>query len=139
MQLGEPGKIQSVINVTPLVDVVLVLLIIFMVVAPQMRPGPEVSLPTTKKPAEQGDVRDRILVTIDQHGAMWIDDKPVEAEQFGENLRAAGAGKNTRVVIQGDSRLHFGEVRAAMLAIQQAGFQGVGLIAKPAGKAAGGD
>src|SRR5687767_7653793 len=140
MQGGEPGKMQSAINVTPLVDVVLVLLIIFMVVAPNMRPGPEVDLPTTEEPREQGDARDRILVTIDEKGALWIDDKPFAAESFGEGLRAAaGAARNSRVVIQGDARLQFGEVRHAMLAIEEAGFKGVGLIAKRAGAAAKGD
>ncbi|HEY3175409.1 MAG TPA: biopolymer transporter ExbD [Candidatus Polarisedimenticolia bacterium] len=137
MRLGEPAKMQSTINVTPLVDVVLVLLIIFMVVAPQMRPGPEVNLPTTEKPREQGDARDRILVTIDQVGGLWIEDQPVAIEDFGEGLRtAAGAKSITKVVIQGDARLHFGEVRQAMLAIEEAGFSGVALIAKPAGATA---
>ena len=52
MRLGEPGRMQATINITPLVDVVLVLLIIFMVMAPQMRTGPEVDLPDTAKPGE---------------------------------------------------------------------------------------
>jgi biopolymer transport protein TolR len=137
MRFGEPAKMQSAINVTPLVDVVLVLLIIFMVVAPQMRPGPEVDLPTTAKPREQGDARDRILVTIDEIGGLWIEDKPVAAEDFGESLRtAAGAKSITKVVIQGDARLRFGEVRQTMLAIEEAGFNGVALIAKRAGATA---
>ena len=138
MRLGEPAKMQSAINVTPLVDVVLVLLIIFMVVAPQMRPGPDVDLPTTAKPLEQGDARDRILVTIDQNGGLWIDDQPVAADQFGADLRtAAGAKSITKVVIQGDARLRFGDVRQAMNAIEDAGFNGVALIAKKAAAAAG--
>ena len=137
MRLGEPAKMQSAINVTPLVDVVLVLLIIFMVVAPQMRPGPDVNLPTTAKPREQGDARDRILVTIDEHGSLWIEDQPVAAERLGEGLRAASGTKpSTKVVIQGDARLRFGEVRQTMLAIEEAGFKGVALIAKHAGEAA---
>ena len=131
MQLGEPAKMQSSINVTPLVDVVLVLLIIFMVVAPQMRPGPEVDVPTTAKPREQGDARDRILVTIDQDGGLWIDDQAVPVGQFGADLRAAASAKSiSKVVVQGDARLRFGEVRQAMLAIEDAGFNGVALIAK---------
>ena len=134
MRVGEPAKMQSAINVTPLVDVVLVLLIIFMVVAPQMRPGPEVNLPTTANPREQGDARDRILVTIDEVGGLWIEDQPVAAEDFGEGLRtAAGAKSITKVVIKGDARLRFGEVRQTMLAIEEAGFNGVALIAKRAG------
>ena len=140
MRLGEPAKMQSAINVTPLVDVVLVLLIIFMVVAPQLRTGPEVSLPDTAKPREQGDERGRILVTIDDAGELWIEDQPVAAGRLGEDLRAAvGAEPDPKVVIRGDARLRFREIRQAMIAIEQAGFHGVGLIAKPAGAAARGD
>jgi biopolymer transport protein TolR len=139
MQLGEPSKMQAAINITPLVDVVLVLLIIFMVVAPQMRKGPDVHLPDTTKPTDQGDERGRILVTIDDHGALWIDDQPVTAEHLGDELRAAAAARaeaepeaDVKVVIRGDARLQFGEVRQAMLAIEQTGAHGVGLIAKRA-------
>jgi biopolymer transport protein TolR len=134
MRLGEPSRLQSSINITPLVDVVLVLLIIFMVMAPQMRNGPEVALPHTSKPSEQGDERGRILVSIDQAGALWINDRQVSAEQLGDGLRAAaGSEADPRVVIRGDATLNFRQVREAMLAIEQAGFRGVGLIAKPAG------
>jgi biopolymer transport protein TolR len=134
MSLGEPVKIRSAINVTPLVDVVLVLLIIFMVMAPHMRKGtgPEINLPATEKPREQGSGT-RILVTIDERGVLWIEDKPVAAERFGEGLHAAaGAETHPKVVLQGDARLPFGEVRQTMLAIEQAGFPGVALIAERA-------
>ena len=134
MRLGESGKMQASINITPLVDVVLVLLIIFMVMAPQMRRGPDVNLPNTTKPNSQGDERGRILVSIDEAGGMWINDQPVAAEHFGEALNAAvGTEQNPSVVIRGDAKLHFVQVREAMLAIEQAGFRGVGLIAKRAG------
>jgi biopolymer transport protein ExbD len=132
---------KAVINITPLVDVVLVLLIIFMVMAPQMmRKGPDVDLPGTKKPSEQGDERGRILVSVDTAGGLWIDDQQVAAERFGDSLRAAaGTDPNPKVVLRGDARLHFREVRQAMVAIEQAGFSGVGLIAKSAGTKAQGD
>jgi len=134
MRLGEPAKLQSSINITPLVDVVLVLLIIFMVMAPQMRRGPDVDLPDTAKPASQGDERGRILVSIDDAGRLWIDEEQVTPENFGEALRAAvGDEPEPKVVLRGDSRLNFQAVRQAMVAIDQAGFQGVGLIAKRAG------
>ena len=133
MRLGEPSKMQAAINITPLVDVVLVLLIIFMVMAPQMRKGPDVNLPNTAKPSDQGDERGRILVSIDGAGKMWVDDKQVTADHLGEAIRAAvGAEPNPRVVIRGDAKLNFREVREAMLAIEQAGFRGAGLIAKRA-------
>jgi biopolymer transport protein ExbD len=134
MRLGEPAKMQAAINITPLVDVVLVLLIIFMVMAPQMRKGPDVNLPNTAKPSNQGDERGRILISIDDAGRLWIDDRQVAADQFGEALRtAAGAETDPKVVIRGDAKLNFREIRQAMAAIEQSGFRGVGLIAKPAG------
>jgi len=140
MRLGEPAKMNAAINITPLVDVVLVLLIIFMVMAPQMRKGPDVDLPDTKKPAEQGDERGKIMVTIDQAGGVWINDQPIAPENFRESLRAAvGDELEPKVVVKADSRLHFGEVRQAMVAIEQAGFPGVGLIAQRAGAEAKGD
>jgi biopolymer transport protein TolR len=140
MRLGEGAKMQASINVTPLVDVVLVLLIIFMVMAPQMRKGPEVRLPKTEKPSQQGDERGRVLVSIDQAGVLWINDKQVAAENFGEALHAAvGAETEPKIVIRGDAKLNFSQVREAMVAIEQAGFHGVGLIAKGPGAAARGD
>jgi biopolymer transport protein TolR len=134
MRLGESAKMQAAINITPLVDVVLVLLIIFMVMAPEMRKGPDVNLPNTAKPTDQGDERGRILVSIDETGGFWIDDRPVATEHFTEALIAAvGAVPDPKVVIRGDARLNFRQVRQAMLVIEQAGFRGVGLVAKHAG------
>ena len=131
---------QASINVTPLVDVVLVLLIIFMVMAPQMRKGPEVRLPKTEKPSQQGDERGRILVSIDEAGGLWINDNHVAAEHFGEALRAAvGVESDPKVVIRGDAKLNFRQVREVMQAIEQAGFRGVGLVAKSRSAAARGE
>ena len=134
MRLGESAKMQAAINITPLVDVVLVLLIIFMVMAPQMRKGPDVNLPNTAKPSDQGDERGRILVSIDDVGKLWINDQQIAPEQFGDALRAAaGTETDPRVVIRGDAKLNFRQVREAMIAVKEAGFGGVGLIAKRAG------
>src|SRR5262245_59502973 len=108
MRLGEGARMQAAINITPLVDVVLVLLIIFMVMAPQMRKGPDVKLPNTAKPSEQGDERGKILVSIDDAGGLWINDQPVASAQFGEALRAAAATETEpKVVLRGDAKLNF--------------------------------
>jgi biopolymer transport protein TolR len=140
MRLGEGAKMQSSINVTPLVDVVLVLLIIFMVMAPQMRKGPEVRLPKTEKPTQQGDERGRILVSIDQSGVTWINNTQVAPGHFGDVLRAAVAAEtDPKVVIRGDANLNFRQVREVMQAIEQTGFRGVGLIAKGAHAGARGE
>jgi biopolymer transport protein ExbD len=134
MRLGEPAKMQASINITPLVDVVLVLLIIFMVMAPQMRKGPDVNLPNTTKPNSQGDERGRILVSIDDAGGLWINDQSVTPEHFSEALNAAVGNETApKVVIRGDAKLNFRQIRETMTAIDQAGFRGVGLIAKRAG------
>jgi len=134
MRLGEPAKMQATINITPLVDVVLVLLIIFMVMAPQMRKGPDVNLPNTTKPNSQGDERGRILVSVDQAGGLWINDQPVAAEDSAEAVDiAVGVERDPRIVIRGDAKLNFRQVREVMVAVEQAGFRGVGLIAKRAG------
>ena len=93
MNANAGGGIQSEINVTPLVDVVLVLLIIFMVMAPQMRKGPDVNLPDTAKPTDQGDERGRILVTVDERGALWIDDQEVKAADLGAAVAKALGGR----------------------------------------------
>jgi biopolymer transport protein TolR len=140
MRAGETGSINAAINVTPLVDVVLVLLIIFMVMAPEMRKGPDVNVPATAKPTEQGDERGRILVSVDETGGLWINDKHVAPENFGEALIAeVGTQKDPKVVIRGDAKLNFREVRQAMIAIEDAGFRGVGLVAKGPNPKAKGD
>ncbi|PYT91293.1 MAG: hypothetical protein DMG41_02085 [Acidobacteria bacterium] len=96
MRLGEPARMQAAINITPLVDVV--------------------------------------LVSIDEAGGLWINDQSVAAEHFDEALRAAvGAETNPKIVIRGDAKLNFREVREVMVAIEQTGFRGVGLIAKRTG------
>src|SRR3989442_3758653 len=89
MRLGEPSKMQATINITPLADVVLVLLIIFMVMAPHMRKGPDVNLPNTSKPNAQGDETGRIILSIAESAGPLINDQPVAAYQFDEHLRTS--------------------------------------------------
>ena len=131
MQAVKPDKVQSAINVTPLVDVVLVLLIIFMVVAPQMQSGPPVDLPTTDQPPRRQDTGRQILVALERSGTIWIDSNQVGADRFYESLQEAAVERaDWKVVIKGDSRLTFGQVKQAMLAADAAGFKDVGLIAE---------
>jgi biopolymer transport protein TolR len=103
-----------------------------MVMVPQMQKAPELELPDTAKPGEQGgDEKGRIMVSIDDAGALWIDDKQVAPEQFSERLQAAAAAvEKPRIVLRGASNLNFRDVRQTMIAIEEAGFQGVGLAAK---------
>lgn len=131
MQAAKPSKLNANINITPLVDVVLVLLIIFMVIAPQLAQGPEVLLPTTDKPQSKPDDGRQLLVAIEHGGTIWIENDRMTAEHFTANLeKAAEKRSDWQVVIKGDARLTFGEVKQAMFAVENAGFKDVGLIAE---------
>ena len=129
MQAGKPGKVNSTINVTPLVDVVLVLLIIFMVMAPQLVGGQKVDLPVTEKPPEKPEDGKQIMVSIEPGGKFWIDEDEVPAGNFQAGMQQAAAERGDwKVVIKGDASLEYGTVKQAMLAVQSAGFKNVGLI-----------
>jgi biopolymer transport protein TolR len=129
MYVPKAAAVRSDINVTPLVDVVLVLLIIFMVVTPMLQKGPAVRLPVTQNPPKKPDDKDQILVAIEDDREMWIDKEKVLEPQFAPRIREAyqRSSKST-VVIKGDGRLNYGDVKKAMLAVKEAGFSSVGLI-----------
>jgi biopolymer transport protein TolR len=134
VELPSAGKVNSTINVTPLVDVVLVLLIIFMVVTPMLQKGPAVQLPVTKSPQKQPDDKDQILVGIDANKMLHINlgnqnEKNVAEDAFlGRMQEYKSRNPDSTVVIKGDARLEYGVVKKAMLAVKEAGFEKVGLI-----------
>lgn len=131
MQPVSTGRVQSAINVTPLVDVVLVLLIIFMVIAPELQTGPQVQLPETDQPPKKPDNGKQITVSMEENGTIWVGSDAVRSDEFAERMQEAAAGhEDWHVVIKGDARLTFGEVKQAMLAVENAGFADVGLIAE---------
>jgi len=124
-------KVRSGINVTPLVDVVLVLLIIFMVIAPQLQSDAAVDLPKTDRPQDKPDDGKQIVVIIEPGDSLWIDGSQATFDEFPARLGEAAEGREDwKVVIKGDARLTFGEVQRAMFAIEAAGFTDVGLIAE---------
>ena len=131
MQPVKPSAVRSAINVTPLVDVVLVLLIIFMVIAPQLQAGPALQLPTTDRPPDKPDNGRQILVAVEANGTIWVDDSPVSVDEFPQRIaELAERHPNRQVVIKGDARLTFGDVKRVVLAVEGAGFKDVGLIAE---------
>jgi biopolymer transport protein ExbD len=123
--------VRSGINVTPLVDVVLVLLIIFMIIAPQLQTDASVKLPSTDRPDDKPDDGRQIVVVVDENGTVWVDDNPVEPVDFRQRMSEVAEGdRDRKVVIKADARLTFGDVRRAMFAVEAAGFRDVGLIAE---------
>ncbi len=119
------------INVTPFVDVMLVLLIVFMVAAPLLQVGVPVDLPDAQAPALPEDTTP-LTVTIDQNGAIFIEETAVSLEELVPRLTAIAESRNraeTRVYVRGDRRLAYGRVMRVMAAVHAAGFSKVALVA----------
>ncbi|AEH44250.1 protein TolR [Thermodesulfatator indicus DSM 15286] len=119
------------INVTPLVDVMLVLLIIFMITAPLLSTGLEVDLPKTKA-GELDQKKEALLIVINEKGEIFIDKKKIgekELSRFLEQARRAGLTKD--VNIKADKRCPYGLVAKVLAEVKKAGFESVGLITRP--------
>jgi biopolymer transport protein TolR len=130
MRRADLPQFCSDINVTPLVDVVLVLLIIFMVVTPMLRDEAAVQPPKTDHPPTVADEPDRIVVNLASDGSIRIGDETVSGARLQERLRAtAGPELDRDILIKADAGLPFGAVQRLMSAVQQAGFTNVGLVA----------
>lgn len=128
MRARSATSFQSEINVTPLVDVCLVLLIIFMVVMPVLVNGMAVNLPQTRS----GDPMTRTLpVTIQADGTIYLENMAIRREQLdGELRRIAAAGSSRPVVVRADKELKYGDVAAVLDACRSAGFSEVGLASE---------
>ena len=127
---GDKGNIRSEINVTPLVDVCLVLLIIFMVVTPMLGTG-DINLPRTDQPSKKPEDEKQIVLSV-KYGnppLLGIGDKMMSRPDFEKELDEAFQRNSTRpVVIKADSRLTWKDVRDVMRVAKDAGFENVGLI-----------
>ncbi|WP_262028987.1 ExbD/TolR family protein [Microvirga sp. Mcv34] len=123
----------SEINVTPLVDVMLVLLIIFMVAAPLMTVGVPVQLPKTAAP-KVSQPKQPVVVTIDAQGQPFLDKEPLTPDTMMPRLRAlASADPGQVVLVRGDKAVPYGRVIEIMGQINAAGFGRVSLIAQAPG------
>lgn len=130
---GSRGSLQSDINVTPLVDVCLVLLIIFMVVTPMLQKGVDVQLPITDDPDKKPDNAKQRLISVkwETPPKYFIDTKWFPPEEFQKVLdELYQRAPTTELVIKADQRLTYGEVKKVMRMTKQAGFEDVGLIAE---------
>ncbi|MDB5529780.1 MAG: ExbD [Devosia sp.] len=118
----------SEINVTPLVDVMLVLLIVFMVAAPLMTMGVPVDLPQTRAKAMPVDAKP-ITVTVTPDGAISIDNEPVAIDALVSTVQSlANQGTDERLYVRGDSTAQYGMIMQVMGALSGAGFDKIGLI-----------
>jgi biopolymer transport protein TolR len=119
------------INVTPFVDVMLVLLIIFMVAAPLLATGVKVDLPqTAAKPLSQEDKP--LSVSLRSDGKVYLQDSEVQLDTLVERLRAiSDVSKETRIFVRADEDLSYGKVMKVMGTINGAGFNKVALVTRP--------
>ena len=118
------------INVTPFVDVMLVLLIVFMVTAPLLTVGVEVDLPKTKAGAINADAAP-LVVSIKADGSLYLQEAEVDAEVLIPRLRAiSNANPDVRIFVRGDQAVSYGDVLGVMGRIQAAGFEKVALVAQ---------
>ncbi|MFN7966722.1 MAG: biopolymer transporter ExbD [Acidobacteriota bacterium] len=126
---SNPAEVKSEINVTPLVDVMLVLLIIFMVVTPMLQKGKAVQLPLTAAPQPLPEDKSQTLVVITREGTLEIEKEPVSDADFQAKLQENfERNPNNSVVIKADSQLTYGDVKKRMLQVRAANFINVGLI-----------
>ena len=121
----------SEINVTPLVDVMLVLLIIFMVTAPMMKQGSDVNLPETKN-SGVSTPEDPFVLSIDNKGTVFIEKTEIPIQSLSTKLKAIfNNRKEKQVFIQADKKVDYGVVAEAMAEVRAAGILKIGLITQP--------
>ena len=121
------------INITPFVDVMLVLLIIFMVTAPMMTSGVTVDLPKTKSSALPGN-DEPVTVTVKKDGSVYISNTETELANLGTKLQAIlGEKTETRIFVRGDAAVDYGQVMRAIGEINAAGYSKVALLTDTSG------
>jgi biopolymer transport protein TolR len=127
---GQTRSSLAEINITPLVDVVLVLLVIFMITAPVLQSGIEVAVPKTRTVKEITE--QRLVLTIDRDQQVFLGDKPVNIHELPEKLRQPGSDPSKRVIyLRADERVPFGAFASLMDAVKQAGITNISIVTQP--------
>ncbi len=122
----------SEINVTPLVDVCLVLLIIFMVVTPMLQKGVPVNLPITEEPEKTPDTEKQLQISVKSDGTVYLGSMVVRKEQVQSELDSIHQRTPDReIAVKADKMAKYGAVLDVLKACREVGFNNVGLIAQP--------
>ncbi len=131
MQASKPGSFVSEINVTPFVDVMLVMLIIFMVATPMMSEGLDVNLPQSKQVEVLPTEADHMMLTVRRDGAIFLDQYRVEdLEQLEGYLKTLVKDKNRTLFLQADKEVPYGVVVDVMGRIKAVGIEKLGVVAE---------
>jgi len=125
------GTTIAQINVTPLVDVMLVLLVIFMVTAPIIQQGVQVNLPQAKAGAIPG-TEELLVVTVAKNGKIYLNDNPMTLSELGGKLRAIRKLQaDKQVYLRADQEVRYGVVMKTIAEIKQAGIEKLGMVTRP--------
>jgi biopolymer transport protein TolR len=123
------GAVRSEINVTPLVDVCLVLLIIFMVMTPLIQAGLKVDLPKTAKAHPMPGQDEQLNVTIQEDGSVWVSGRQTSEGDLSGTLAALHQAQPDRpVIVRGDRRLQYDKVTEVLATLSDVGFTRIGLV-----------
>ena len=126
----ETGTSLSEINMVPFIDVVLVLLIIFMITAPILQSGIDVDVPKTKTVKELTQVR--MVVTIDRSQRVYLNDKPVNIHEIGQQVKSQSHDvTHQSVYVRCDETVPFGSWATVVDALRQAGIQNISVVTQP--------
>jgi biopolymer transport protein ExbD len=126
---GAKGGVKSDINVTPLVDVMLVLLIIMMLVAPMLQQGVAVKLPKADNTVDKPEVQGQTVIAIAKDKRIYFNARQVTEAELGTRVNEYLESKKEKVVIiKADEEVEYGAVMAAMDGLRQAGIEDIGLI-----------
>jgi TolR protein len=126
---GAKGGVKSEINVTPLVDVMLVLLIIMMVIAPMLQQGVAVELPQAANSTDKPDTSDQTVVNIDRQGELYVNSLPARESEVIDKVKNALEGKKEHIVyLKGDKEAQYGQIMKMMDALRAAQIESVALI-----------
>ena len=137
---GGSGEVKSDINVTPLVDVMLVLLIIRMIVAPLLQQGVPVTLPLAANSSEKPETQDQTVVTIDRNKDVYLNAKPVASGQLEARIKEVLEDKSDKIVIiKADEEAPYSAVMDTMDELRHAGIEDMGLITETRRKLQGGE
>jgi biopolymer transport protein TolR len=129
MDLGGKGGVKSDINVTPLVDVMLVLLIIMMIVAPLLQKGVDVKLPTASNTTDKPETQDQTVVAVTADGRLHLNSREIAEQDLAQRVTEVLENKKERIVlIKADEDAAYGRVMAAMDALRKAQIEDMGLI-----------
>ena len=126
---GAKGGPKSDINVTPLVDVMLVLLIIMMLIAPMLQKGVPVTLPVADNTVDKPETQNQTVVAVDSKNKFYVDGLPVERAVMADRVKTKLEDKTERIVlIKGDQDASYSAIMAAMDDLRKAGIEDIGLI-----------